>query len=760
MVNRIERGCFVRGVVFVFLTVSTLSLLGCSNSSPLIDEFDSDPPWGEAPLNVEFYWQVSDPDDDELECSLDIEGDGTFDVVIEECSSGTTYAHTYEEPGIYRPTLMVRDEKGNEVRRSVEVYSNRLVFADNVVFPGELAGFSSATVDGDVVRLTFDGGELPDVDESDIIWGISGVGYLRRVLSVSFEGSDVVLQTTQAMLDEAIVEGTFGVRDHVLDLSSVQCVENCPEGVEASIQRTETMSIDVHRSPLEASVSLRIPIRDIKIRDSSGEEVGEFDIDIEASVTIRKFVLDIDVIAGVTFELEVEPEVELSAELQWEVELARFTHERQLGSWILSAIPIGPFVITPTFIPWITLEASLSSSIEIESSVSVSALAGVSYVGGEVGAFIEPNFTPEFSPPTLDASLSGSTKCSIAPGMSFRLLGVAGPYVSPEAYLQASLTYDLDEAEVCLDVKAGAGFQFGVEMDLFSMVQVRGTASATIAEFDLFTDDDMCWDLRPSDAGPDGDADVDVDADADGECTPNCIDRECGNDGCGGICAYCEDYDACINYECVNIDEDGLIGYWNFDGQNPVDTSGNYEMSITEEQEYPAGYKGFCLHNNRSHKAAATASVSVTDAINFQSGDFTVEFWGKIPRERARGIQIGTRNTDGTKGWSFYIGSSCSQTEYSSYFFVDKIGLLSSLNRFNPMEWHHFIVQKTGEVATLYIDGTVEDEQTWIPPTSGNTFYLGTATHNDPCANKYGGRLGYYYSAWIDELRIYNKGIY
>jgi len=58
----------------------------------------------------------------------------------------------------------------------------------------------------------------------------------------------------------------------------------------------------------------------------------------------------------------------------------------------------------------------------------------------------------------------------------------------------------------------------------------------------------------PADAGPDAPADTSLDAGQDGgdmPCLPDCLGKQCGNDGCGGSCGNCPAGLFCQGTVCV-----------------------------------------------------------------------------------------------------------------------------------------------------------------------------------------------------------------
>ena len=73
-----------------------------------------------APAVVALAWTVSDPNGDALTCSLDADGDGTAETVLDPCSSGSRNV-AVAEPTSFTATLTVDDGDSAPVVRSVDV---------------------------------------------------------------------------------------------------------------------------------------------------------------------------------------------------------------------------------------------------------------------------------------------------------------------------------------------------------------------------------------------------------------------------------------------------------------------------------------------------------------------------------------------------------------------------------------------------------------------------------------------------------------
>lgn len=76
---------------------------------PVISSFTASRTSGVAPLTTAFGWTISDPDGTPLTCEVDVDRDGTPEVVVPQCTSSSLRAVTITTPGFWGARLTVSD---------------------------------------------------------------------------------------------------------------------------------------------------------------------------------------------------------------------------------------------------------------------------------------------------------------------------------------------------------------------------------------------------------------------------------------------------------------------------------------------------------------------------------------------------------------------------------------------------------------------------------------------------------------------------
>ncbi|MEM7737209.1 MAG: leucine-rich repeat domain-containing protein [Deinococcota bacterium] len=192
------------------------------NTTPSIDSFVN-PASAITEEEVTFEWQVSDADeDDALSCMLD-PGDGSDRYQIADCLATTSQTHSYSIPGIYVPTLTVRDDSlapnssasfssiieitGENQRPSVQFLNFNEPEEDDD--PQAFSFFAEAEDDGEVVRYDWDFGDGNSTTTTDPetmhVYTAPGI-YLVTVTAVDDEDARASLTTTIDVVDGQIGE--------------------------------------------------------------------------------------------------------------------------------------------------------------------------------------------------------------------------------------------------------------------------------------------------------------------------------------------------------------------------------------------------------------------------------------------------------------------------------------------------------------------------------------------------------------------------
>jgi hypothetical protein len=92
-----------------------------ANSPPVIASFTATPSAATVGDPIVFSWEVSDPNDDDVTCTLDIRGDGSADFFIDDCMHTSSLSYAYTIGGTYIPKLTASDGEGGFAEASTTV---------------------------------------------------------------------------------------------------------------------------------------------------------------------------------------------------------------------------------------------------------------------------------------------------------------------------------------------------------------------------------------------------------------------------------------------------------------------------------------------------------------------------------------------------------------------------------------------------------------------------------------------------------------
>ncbi|HEY3278202.1 MAG TPA: fibronectin type III domain-containing protein [Syntrophorhabdaceae bacterium] len=348
------------------------------------------------------------------------------------------------------------------------LHSNVIILDDQTVSLLEIQEGSTYIFDVDATAVAA-------LQPGDIIVSKSGYGFARKVVSVfSFAGSAIFVDTADVTLEDIIKEGSLVVNG---GLTSHDITEARPllEGARlmeepAKKGATASISLDSNVGPLHIS-----GITSLFIEPDFAADVGLLD-------GIREFKSSIS--------LKDETSLTLSSDSSFSF----VDREIPLYSFTFAPIVAGPVV----FVPLVDVNLVIKGNTEVGFSTGISfsqtASIGVHYRKSEGWSPVKGHSRSiDVREPTITGPLS--LKGGIAADVNVLLYGVAGPYASFEAYLEAEASASTNGAASCVDWRLflGAGAGVGTEV---------GILGWTLAKYEvsLF---DYKWDILARSVCPD-----------------------------------------------------------------------------------------------------------------------------------------------------------------------------------------------------------------------------------------------------------------
>jgi len=262
-------------------------------------------------------------------------------------------------------------------------------------------------------------------------------GLLRKVVSVSQSGSQVVAQTTQATLADAFQQANFAA-SITLAPQNTHTLKPSLAGVTMRwVPRQQTTPRNTSQDSCSSDSSLLVEMFDAPvIEDSKGTITvsGEMQVcpslDLEADFRGLPFPALTSLVATTTFAEDVHINITGSYGGSFDKQVSVGTLASDPITVLIAGVPI---VLTPSLSFFVGVSGSANAGFSLGVTQSASVTGGFTYASGKLSKV--SNSTNSFSqdPLALDATLSARGYAGFT--IDLNIDGVLSPAFSPDAYL-------------------------------------------------------------------------------------------------------------------------------------------------------------------------------------------------------------------------------------------------------------------------------------------------------------------------------------
>lgn len=300
----------------------------------------------------------------------------------------------------------------------------------NILPPTTTQYLNSISPDGKTFVFTQLTPELSRVAPGEIIIGeptsLAPNGFLRKVTSISNPSGQVVIETDQAVMEDAIQQGMAQVSRNLT-----------PGDIQTGYQ-VEGMTLE--RGPTQGSFYMKV--EDVVLYDldgnpsTTGDQIlanGSITMEpgFDFSMVVKEWeLIQLDFIARdtETAELEILAKVETSL-IKGEKEIARYT-------FTPITVFIGPLpvVLVPVLTVNVGIDGKVYVGVTTKVTQQVQLKAGINYNNGSWKSISEATKTFQYNPPQLTAGLE--LKGYAGARLALLLYGFLGPYADINLYLK------------------------------------------------------------------------------------------------------------------------------------------------------------------------------------------------------------------------------------------------------------------------------------------------------------------------------------
>jgi len=320
---------------------------------------------------------------------------------------------------------------------------------------------------------------VSNVIPGDIIAGSTEMGFLRKVTATSISSDGlIVIETTDATLEEAIQEGTVTFTKQLTnaDLMSSQLRKGVSLRKAKALNSTEfTFDFDnvvydfENKSPMNKAVGFDTSVGALNISGSTTLTFEpDFGIDFIKEYGIPTGVKEFKTILLITQKNDLKITVSDNVEVSEKIKIGTLT----FGPYPIAYTPIGiPFIwLTPEFNIYIGVDGSVEATLTTSASLTNYLTTGIKYTNdkgwGPIGTYSKD---VGWEQPTLTAS--ASIESYVSPECVIWINSVVGPYVNLKGYLglTGNASTDLSSYELLWRLYYGIDATAGVRVKIIGI---------------------------------------------------------------------------------------------------------------------------------------------------------------------------------------------------------------------------------------------------------------------------------------------------
>ena len=305
---------------------------------------------------------------------------------------------------------------------------------------------SSVSFDGSILTFSKNSSQLQSLSSGDVVAvGITDstpYGLLRKVTSVSTVGSEVVVETTQATLSDAVQSGSIAV-SKTLTQSELKASKALKKGVVLKKSNTAKAVFRKNKAVSRAVEALEfsLDLKDVVLYDDDGNESTTTDqIKANGSIGVGlDFSLDIDIDNFQITRASFKNTGTEKTDLKITAGVSEVVKKKvELYSFVFSPITVWvgylPVYITPVVTINVGVDGSVTAGITTGATQQGAVASGLSYSEGDWTPISEVSSEFSFEPPTL--SKNASVKGYAGPKLDLMFYGSVGPSADIYGYLK------------------------------------------------------------------------------------------------------------------------------------------------------------------------------------------------------------------------------------------------------------------------------------------------------------------------------------